>query len=170
MGEFQEVEIWFENTENGFNNPQAINQFYLNRQFNIPGLKGSRGIMRIHKGRPFQMGRGGCGILLLLLIYTPYPLFTNYLLTNKNSYPQNQARTLWQTNSQQKKCLICYKIGYWSTKHPQDERIRAKNQYFSHYFYSGNEPIIIKYIAFLINRKGTENGHYLKNNDDPSHW
>ncbi|KAI6249905.1 hypothetical protein HI914_02027 [Erysiphe necator] len=79
----------------------------------------------------------------------------------ENNYRQERfsnnkkGQRMWK-----KKCLICGKEGCWSTKHPIDERRRARNQYLAHCQYTGDTSK--DFATYLVGYEG----HDMDTNED----
>ncbi|KAI0993882.1 hypothetical protein K3495_g14302 [Podosphaera aphanis] len=88
-----------------------------------------------------------------------------YKKNNRGNYDQNDSR--WNKSRQErldsnaksnptwkKKCFICGKEGCWSTKHPNDERRRARTRYLAHCHYTGD--ISNNFATYLVGYEGHE--------------
>ncbi|CAD6502171.1 BgTH12-02410 [Blumeria graminis f. sp. triticale] len=114
------IEIYSNRSPNQFtqynNEFMGDNQFFLDRRYTHNRLHRGKYGTRIGNGNSFQ--GGNCG--------------------NPSGDSRQQQRQLrWK-----KKCFVCGKEGCWSTKHPKEDRNRAKSQYMSHCIYSDSQPPI----------------------------
>jgi hypothetical protein len=68
---------------------------------------------------------------------------------NRSNYQNRTNNNKWK-----KKCFVCQKEGYWSTKHPPEERKRNQTQYISQCHIQGTDPG--SYATFLAGFEGVK--------------
>lgn len=62
-----------------------------------------------------------------------------------------------------KRCIICGKEGCWSTKHPDENQLQVRQQYFNHCHQANKEVTVDGYNAYIQSYEGTESSCFLEN-------